>query len=157
MGAWFVMNMLGFYPVSPASGAYTIGSPMFASATLQTGAGTALKIVAKNQSPTNVYVQSLTWNGCARTHTHTHTHTHRLHACLSIGIPTCACSVPLLILRTVTGGVWGTLRAEACCCCRRCRAPFTGTEIKYSDMMAGGTLEFTMGSKPAYLMAEPEL
>ena len=76
MGAWFVMNMLGFYPVSPASGAYTIGSPMFASATLQTGAGTALKIVAKNQSPTNVYVQSLTWNGCARTHTHTHTHTH---------------------------------------------------------------------------------
>ena len=25
MGAWFVMNMMGIYPLSPASGAYVLG------------------------------------------------------------------------------------------------------------------------------------
>ena len=36
-------------------------------------------------------------------------------------------------------------------------AAVTGTEISYSDMMQGGKLEFTMGSKPAYQTADQEL
>lgn len=64
MGAWFIMNMLGIYPMSPASGNYVIGSPMFANATLSfPGASKALTITAINQSPENVYVHALTWNG----------------------------------------------------------------------------------------------
>ena len=30
MGAWFIFNMLGIYPLSPASGYYVVGSPLFA-------------------------------------------------------------------------------------------------------------------------------
>lgn len=64
MGAWFIMNMLGFYPLSPASGNYVIGSPMFAKVTLVVpGASGPLTITATNQSPKNVYVHSLSWNG----------------------------------------------------------------------------------------------
>ena len=33
----------------------------------------------------------------------------------------------------------------------------TGTEISYADMMEGGKLEFTMGSKPAWDFANGEL
>ena len=34
------MNMMGFYPVSPSSGNYTIGSPMFAKVTIDVGGST---------------------------------------------------------------------------------------------------------------------
>jgi hypothetical protein len=63
MGAWFVMNMLGFYPVSPSSGNYTVGSPLFAQVTIDTGGAKPLIIRAKNQHPKNMYVQGLQWNG----------------------------------------------------------------------------------------------
>merc|ERR1712187_1003429 len=64
MGAWFIMNMLGIYPLSPASGNYVVGSPMFAKATIAiAGATEPLTISAKNQSRRNVYVHGLTWRG----------------------------------------------------------------------------------------------
>ena len=61
MGAWFAMNMMGFYPVSPASGNYTIGSPMFATTTIDVGGSKPFVIKATNQGPENFYVQALTW------------------------------------------------------------------------------------------------
>mmetsp|Transcript_115375 Transcript_115375/g.230032 ORF Transcript_115375/g.230032 Transcript_115375/m.230032 type:complete len:804 (-) Transcript_115375:257-2668(-) len=92
MGAWFIMNMLGIYPLSPASGNYVLGSPMFAKTTIKVpGASTPITIIATNQSPENVYVLGVTWNG----------------------------------------------------------KPLDGIELKYSDLVVGGTLEFTMGSAPA--------
>ena len=99
MGAWFVMNMLGFYPVSPSSGNYTIGTPMFAKVTIDTGGSTPFVITAKHQSPDNLYVHKLTWNG----------------------------------------------------------DQVNGVDLRYSDMMKGGTLEFTMGSQPAFQLKEQEL
>ena len=49
MGAWFIFNMLGFYPLSPASGNYIIGSPLFANVTLDVGAEKLLVVSAENQ------------------------------------------------------------------------------------------------------------
>merc|ERR1711959_81646 len=47
MGAWFIMNMLGLYPLSPASGNYVVGSPMFAKVTIAVpGASAPLTIIA---------------------------------------------------------------------------------------------------------------
>ena len=63
MGAWFLFNMLGLYPLSPASGRYVIGSPLFANVSLDVGAPTPLVVAAINQAPSHVYVQALTWNG----------------------------------------------------------------------------------------------
>jgi len=66
MGAWFIMNMLGIYPLSPASGNYVLGSPMFAQTAIKVpGASKPITIVATNQSPENVYVHGVTWNGKA--------------------------------------------------------------------------------------------
>ena len=64
MGAWYVMNVLGLYPLSPASGNYILGSPLFANVTMAIdGAAAPFTVSAVNQGPANVYVQSVTWNG----------------------------------------------------------------------------------------------
>ncbi|GAA4339338.1 GH92 family glycosyl hydrolase [Flaviaesturariibacter amylovorans] len=62
MSAWYLFSALGFYPVTPGSGEYAIGSPLVQSATLRLG-GKTLRIEAAHQSAQNVYVQSVTLNG----------------------------------------------------------------------------------------------
>jgi len=44
MSAWYVLSSLGFYPVTPASNEYVIGSPLFKKATLHFENGTSLTI-----------------------------------------------------------------------------------------------------------------
>ena len=65
MGAWFILNALGLYPLSPASGSFVLGSPLFASVTINTTTSSSapLSIVAVNQGPANVHVGSVSWNG----------------------------------------------------------------------------------------------
>ena len=50
-------------PVDPSSQDYIIGSPVFDDASLDMGNGKTLRIVARNNSATNVYIQSATLNG----------------------------------------------------------------------------------------------
>lgn len=63
MSAWYIFSSLGFYPVSPASDEYWIGSPAVQAATMNLGNGNTLRITAKNQSDKNVYVKKVTLNG----------------------------------------------------------------------------------------------
>jgi predicted alpha-1,2-mannosidase len=67
MSAWYVFTALGFYPVDPVSGVYVIGSPLFDKITLHLNPkfakGRTFTVVAKNNSPQNVYIQSVTLNG----------------------------------------------------------------------------------------------
>ena len=64
MGAWYIFNSLGLYPLSPASGDFVLGSPQFASVVIPIdGAAQPLTINAVNQGPDNVYVAAATWNG----------------------------------------------------------------------------------------------
>ena len=63
MGAWYVLTALGIYPLSPASGKYVLGSPLFANVTVSLPGGHSLVVAAENQGPDNVYVTSVTWNG----------------------------------------------------------------------------------------------
>ncbi len=65
MSAWYIFSALGFYPVAPASGEYAIGSPLVKAATIRLENGKTFSIEAKNQSQTNVYLQSITLNGIA--------------------------------------------------------------------------------------------
>ncbi|MBO1740789.1 GH92 family glycosyl hydrolase [Leifsonia sp. TF02-11] len=63
MSAWWLFSAMGLYPLAPGSGEYVVGSPLFPRLTVDIpGAGT-LEIVAENQAPENVYVQSLTLDG----------------------------------------------------------------------------------------------
>lgn len=63
--AWYVFSSLGFYPVSPGSGEYVIGSPQFEKATLKLENGKEVHIHAKQQGSDQVYVNRLSWNGKA--------------------------------------------------------------------------------------------
>jgi len=67
MSAWYVFSALGFYPVNPASGVYALGSPAVDKATIHLDAkrygGHTFTIVAKNNAPENIYIQSVTLNG----------------------------------------------------------------------------------------------
>lgn len=63
MSAWYIFSSLGFYPVTPGSDQYALGSPLVEEAIVQLENGKQLTIQTKNQSPNNVYVQSVSYNG----------------------------------------------------------------------------------------------
>ena len=63
MSAWLVFSMAGFYPVTPATPIYILGSPVFEEMTLKTGEGKSFKIEAKGVSEKARYIQSATLNG----------------------------------------------------------------------------------------------
>ena len=67
MSAWYIFSALGFYPVNPAQGVYVIGSPVVDKATIHLDkkiyGGRTFTVVAQNNSPENVYIQSATLNG----------------------------------------------------------------------------------------------
>lgn len=64
LSSWFVFAALGFYPVNAATGVYVIGSPLVKHARIHNPAnGAVFTIVAENNSPDNIYIQSATLNG----------------------------------------------------------------------------------------------
>jgi predicted alpha-1,2-mannosidase len=64
LASWFVFAALGFYPVNAANGVYIIGSPIVNRAAIRNpGSGNTFTIVAENNSPQNVYIQSAQLNG----------------------------------------------------------------------------------------------
>lgn len=63
MSAWYVTSALGFYPVTPASNIYVIGSPLFDQITIHLENGKELVIEAENQSTENVFIQAASLNG----------------------------------------------------------------------------------------------
>ncbi len=63
MSAWGVFSALGFYPATPASGYYVLGLPRFEKATLNLDNGKQFTVKAKNLTPQNGYVKSVTLNG----------------------------------------------------------------------------------------------
>jgi predicted alpha-1,2-mannosidase len=63
MSAWYIFSSLGFYPVTPGSNDYALGSPLVKEAVIHLDNGKTLTIKANNQSKQNVYVQSVSVDG----------------------------------------------------------------------------------------------
>ena len=63
MSAWYIFSSLGFYPVTPGSPNYALGSPLVKEAKINLDNGKTLTIKVNNQSKDNVYVQSVSLNG----------------------------------------------------------------------------------------------
>ena len=66
MSAWYIFSCLGFYPVTPGSDVYAIGTPKFPQMTLYFDPehrDKKFEIIAHNVSPLNLYIQSATLNG----------------------------------------------------------------------------------------------
>ena len=65
MSAWYIFSSLGFYPVTPGSLNYALGSPLIKEAVIHLENGKDLSIIANNQSKENIYVKSVSVNGIA--------------------------------------------------------------------------------------------
>ena len=63
--SWFVFSAMGFFPVTPGSGEYAIGSPFFNAIKIQLPHGKTFSVIAKNCSKKNKYIQSAMLNGKA--------------------------------------------------------------------------------------------
>jgi len=63
MTAFVVFSEMGFYPVTPGSPTYNIGSPCFPYVKMNLGNGKYFEIKAQNASFTNKYIQSAKLNG----------------------------------------------------------------------------------------------
>lgn len=62
MSAWYVLSALGFYPVTPGTDHYIIGTPLFSSATIKLENGKSFTIKGVNVSDTDFYIQDATLN-----------------------------------------------------------------------------------------------
>ncbi len=62
MTAFVVFSQMGFYPVTPGSPTYNIGSPFFEKVTMELGNGKQFRIIAKNYGKENKYIQSARLN-----------------------------------------------------------------------------------------------
>lgn len=63
MSAWYVLSAMGFYPVTPGTPRYEIGTPHFDEMVLHPEDGKPLHIVAKGAEAGAFYVRSVTLNG----------------------------------------------------------------------------------------------
>ena len=63
MSAWYVFSAAGFYPVTPGSTTYAIGSPLFPEVRFTFESGKSFVVKAHGASERSVYIQSATLNG----------------------------------------------------------------------------------------------
>ena len=63
LSSFVVFSQLGFYPVTPGSGVYSIGSPFFEKSTIVLENGKTFTVLAKNASDKFKYIQSAKLNG----------------------------------------------------------------------------------------------
>lgn len=63
LSSFVVFSQMGFYPVTPGTTEYTIGSPFFDHVKINLGNGNFFEIETINNSPENKYIQSATLNG----------------------------------------------------------------------------------------------
>jgi predicted alpha-1,2-mannosidase len=63
MSAWYLFSSLGFYPVSPGSDEYWIGSPLVHEAVLTLENGKTFTVESVNPGEKNVYIQKILLNG----------------------------------------------------------------------------------------------
>jgi predicted alpha-1,2-mannosidase len=61
--AWYVLSAMGFYPVTPGTGIYAIGSPFFEKTSITLPDGNTFTIRARDCSKRNKYIQSARLNG----------------------------------------------------------------------------------------------
>ena len=63
MSAFVVFSMIGLYPVTPGVPIYALTGPVFDKITIQLYNGKTPKIVCRNNSRDNKFIQSIKWNG----------------------------------------------------------------------------------------------
>ena len=62
MSAWYVLSCLGFYPVNPSTGAFTLGAPQLPRATIFLPGGKSFDILAEGLSQGKIYTEKVFLN-----------------------------------------------------------------------------------------------
>jgi len=70
MSAWYIWSAMGFYPVNPQNGIYVFGSPAIQEANISLPGNKRFTVVAHDNSPANIYIQSVLLNGAKYTKTY---------------------------------------------------------------------------------------
>jgi hypothetical protein len=60
MSAWYVLSAMGFYPVTPGTGKFLIGTPLFDEVKINLENGKTFTLTANNVSDENFYIQNYT-------------------------------------------------------------------------------------------------
>ncbi|PCE62788.1 GH92 family glycosyl hydrolase [Sediminicola luteus] len=63
LSSWYALSAMGFYPVSPGSNVYAIGSPQLERVSIDLPKGKTFTIATQNGGKGNPYIQSATLNG----------------------------------------------------------------------------------------------
>ncbi|WP_299885082.1 GH92 family glycosyl hydrolase [uncultured Lacinutrix sp.] len=63
MSAWYIFSSLGFYPVTPGSNEYIIGTPLLKKGTFNLENGNQFTVSTEGLSDTNKYIESASLNG----------------------------------------------------------------------------------------------
>ncbi len=63
MSSWYVFSAMGFYPVTPGSTDYILGTPLFKKISINLENGNTFTVVAREVSDKNIYIQSAKLNG----------------------------------------------------------------------------------------------
>ena len=63
MSAWYVFSAMGFYPVTPGSNQYIIGTPLLDKSTINLENGKQFTIAAHKLRPKNIYIEYAFLNG----------------------------------------------------------------------------------------------
>lgn len=63
MSAWYVLSAMGFYPVDPVGSQYVLGSPVAHEVTISLPEQKSFRVVALNNGPDHLYIQTATLNG----------------------------------------------------------------------------------------------
>ena len=63
MSAWYVMSSLGFYPVTPGSMQYVLGTPLFEQAQINLENGRIFSVKALRDSELDIYIQGVSYDG----------------------------------------------------------------------------------------------
>ena len=63
LSAFVVFSSMGFYPVTPGTPAFNIGSPVFTDVSVKLQNSKTFRIIAKGSNRQNKYIQSATLNG----------------------------------------------------------------------------------------------
>ncbi len=62
MSAWYIFSSLGFYPVTPGSNTYVIGTPLVSAAVITLENGKHFKIKTHKESSKSIYIEKVLYN-----------------------------------------------------------------------------------------------
>jgi predicted alpha-1,2-mannosidase len=99
MSAWYVFSSLGFYPVTPGSNQYIIGTPLLEKASINLDNGNTFTITAKDVSEENKYISEVMLNGASLGRSYLHHHEIVAGGTLAFSM-------------SATPTTWGTLDTE---------------------------------------------